>query len=109
MNPFRVLKHVQGDYRKYVESFSLIRSEDVRDAVREAINNDELLYKKAQKRVKEISNFYWFVAGYIMVAFILLYKDYSNNIFNFKTEYIVFMLILQGIFRVRMIFSSQEA
>ena len=62
------------------------------------INNDELLYKKAQKRVKEISNFYWFVAGYIMVAFILLYKDYSNNIFNFKTEYIVFMLILQGIF-----------
>ena len=46
MNPFRVLKHVQGDYRKYVESFSLIRSEDVRDAVREAINNDELLWRE---------------------------------------------------------------
>lgn len=60
--------------------------------------NEEILYKKAQKRVKEIANYYWFVGGYIIVAFILLYKDYSKNIFNFKSEYIVFMLILQGIF-----------
>lgn len=60
--------------------------------------NDEILYKKAQKRVKEISNFYWFVGGYIIVAVVLLYRDYSKNIFNFKSEYIVFMLILQGVF-----------
>lgn len=60
--------------------------------------HEEMLYKKAQKRVKEISNLYWFVAGYIIVAIVLLFRDYSKNIFNFNTEYIVYMLILQGIF-----------
>lgn len=51
MNPFRVLDHVKRDYRKYVESFSLIRSEDVRDLVREAIERDELLWREPYVQV----------------------------------------------------------
>lgn len=51
MNPFRVLDHVKHDYRKYVESFSLIRSEDVRDLVREAIERDELLWREPYVQV----------------------------------------------------------
>ncbi|AZI23686.1 hypothetical protein EIH07_01330 [Chryseobacterium taklimakanense] len=34
----------------------------------------------------------------MIVAIVLLFRDYSKNIFNFNTEYIVYMLILQGIF-----------
>ena len=57
-----------------------------------------IAYKKAQKRVKEITNYYWFLIGYAVVAAVLLYRDYDNNVFNFSKDYINFMLILQGIF-----------
>lgn len=61
---------------------------------------DPIAYKKAQKRVKEITNYYWFLIGYAVVAVVLMYRDYDKNIFHFKTEYIIFMLVLQGIFLV---------
>ncbi len=57
-----------------------------------------IAYKKAQKRVKEITNYYWFLAGYIIIAVVLLYRDYAQNIFHFSREYIELMLVLQGIF-----------
>lgn len=59
---------------------------------------DLIAYKKAKKRVADIKSFYWWVAGYIMVAVVLLYRDYAQNIFHFSRDYIVMMLILQGIF-----------
>lgn len=60
-------------------------------------NFNEIAYKKAQKRVKEIMNFYYFVVAYLVVAVLLLYKNYDGNIFNISKDYIVFMLALQGI------------
>lgn len=59
---------------------------------------DELAYKKAKKRVKEVTNYYWFLAGYTLVAVVLLFRPYDSNIFNVSRDYIIWMLILQGIF-----------
>lgn len=59
---------------------------------------DEIAYKKAQKRVKEVMNFYYFVVAYIAVAILLLYRNYDRNVFNISRDYIIFMLVLQGIF-----------
>lgn len=63
-------------------------------------NQDEVLYRKAQKRVKEIKNFYYFVGGYIVIAAVLLYKIYAGNVFNFSKDYILIMLGLQAIFLI---------
>lgn len=61
-------------------------------------NFDDISYKKAKKRVSEIKNYYWFVIGYLIVAAILLSRDYGHNAFNFSNGYINLMLVLQGIF-----------
>ena len=45
MNPFHVLKTVQEDYRKYVESFQLIKSADIPPLLADAIDQGELLWK----------------------------------------------------------------
>ncbi len=61
-------------------------------------NFNQIAYKRAQKRVKEVKNYYYFIVGYLIVATILLYKNYDGNIFDLSTHYIIWMLILQGIF-----------
>ncbi|MBI3910936.1 MAG: DEAD/DEAH box helicase [Armatimonadetes bacterium] len=45
MNPFQVLQSIQRDYRKYVESFQVIASEDIPPVLAEAIERGELLWK----------------------------------------------------------------
>ena len=45
MNPFHVLETVQQDYRKYVESFQLIKSADIPPLLADAIDQGELLWK----------------------------------------------------------------
>ena len=45
MNPFHVLETVQEDYRKYVESFQLIKSADIPPLLADAIDQGELLWK----------------------------------------------------------------
>lgn len=61
---------------------------------------NEIAYKRAQRRVKEIKNYYYFLAGYALVATLLLYKNYDGNIFNFNRDYVLFMLGLQGVFLI---------
>ncbi len=63
-------------------------------------NYSDIAYKKAKKRVKEITNYYYFVGGYLFVAAILLYKNYDGNVFNFSKDYILIMLGLQGLFLI---------
>lgn len=60
--------------------------------------NKNIAYKKAEKRVKEIKNYILFIVCYIVMAILLLYKNYDGNIFNINKNYIVFMLALQGFF-----------
>lgn len=49
MNPFQVLESVQRDYRKYVESLQLIKSDDIPPVLEEAIERGELLWGPARR------------------------------------------------------------
>lgn len=46
MNPFRVLKSIQSDYRQAVEGTQVIRDQKVKDLIAKAIEEDELLWRE---------------------------------------------------------------
>ena len=62
--------------------------------------NEQLAYKKAQKRVKDIKNFYYYLLGFLLVSTVLLYKNYDRNIFNMSREHTAWMVLLWGIFLI---------
>ncbi len=59
---------------------------------------NEIAYKKAQKRVKEMKTYYYMVLGFLIVGYILVSRNYDGNIFNISRNYTVWMVILWGIF-----------
>lgn len=46
MNPFRVLKSIQADYRQAVEGTQVIKDQNVKDLIAKAIEEDELLWRE---------------------------------------------------------------
>lgn len=62
--------------------------------------SNEIAYKKAQKRVKEIKTYYYMVLGYIIVGYFLVSRNYDGNIFNISRNYTTLMVILWGIFLI---------
>lgn len=58
----------------------------------------KISFKKAKRRVADIKNFYWWVIGYIILATFLLYGNFAQKIFHFSRDYVIIMLILQGVF-----------
>ena len=59
---------------------------------------NEIAYKKAQKRVKEIKTYYYLVIGFLIVGYFLINKNYNGNLADIAKNYTVWMVILWGIF-----------
>lgn len=51
MNPFRVLKSIQSDYRQAVEGTQVIKDQKVKDLIAKAIEEDELLWREAYVQI----------------------------------------------------------
>lgn len=62
--------------------------------------NEQLAYKRAQKRVKDIKNFYYYLLGFLLVSTVLLYKNYDRNIFKMSREHTIWMVLLWAIFLI---------
>ena len=61
---------------------------------------NEIAYKKAQKRVKDIKTYYYLVTGFFLVGGFLLYRNYDGNIFNLSQEYTTWMVMFWAIFLI---------
>ena len=59
---------------------------------------NQIAYKKAQKRVKEIKTYYYLVIGFLIVGYFLINKNYNGNLADIAKNYTVWMVILWGIF-----------
>ena len=59
---------------------------------------NEIAYKKAQKRVKDIRTYYYMVIGFLIVGYFLINKNYNGNLADIAKNYTVWMVILWGIF-----------
>ncbi len=59
---------------------------------------NEIAYKKAQKRVKEIRAFWWIIFGYLLIGGTIFYRNYDGNIMDISKEYSIWMVILWGVF-----------
>lgn len=63
-------------------------------------NFNEIAYKKAQKRVKDIKTYWWMVLGSLLVGILLVFKNYNGNILDISRNYTVWIVILWGIFLI---------
>lgn len=61
---------------------------------------NEIAYKKAQKRVKDIKTYWWMVLGSLLVGILLVFKNYNGNILDISRNYTVWIVILWGIFLI---------
>ncbi len=59
---------------------------------------NEIAYKKAEKRVKEIKTYYYMVLGFLIVGYLIVRKNYNGNIFDISRNYAVWMVITWAIF-----------
>ena len=59
---------------------------------------NQIAYKKAQKRVKDIRTYYYMVIGFLIVGYFLINKNYNGNLADIAKNYTVWMVILWGIF-----------
>ena len=59
---------------------------------------NQIAYKKAQKRVKEIKTYYYLVIGFLIVGYFLINKNCNGNLADIAKNYTVWMVILWGIF-----------
>lgn len=59
---------------------------------------NEIAYKKAQKRVKDIRTYYYMVLGYLAVGYYIVSRNYDGNLLNISRNYSVWIVILWGIF-----------
>lgn len=62
--------------------------------------SNEIAYKKAQKRVKDIKTYYYLVLGFFIVSPMILYRNYDGNIFSMTREYTFYMVLLWAIFLI---------
>ena len=61
-------------------------------------HNKNIAYKKAQKRVKDIKNYYYLVLSSAIVGFFLVNKNYNGNLFDISKNATTWVVILWGIF-----------
>lgn len=61
---------------------------------------NEIAYKKAQKRVKEVKSYWWMVLGFFIVGGILISRDYDGNIMNLGYSYQIWMVATWAIFLI---------
>jgi len=54
---------------------------------------NEIAYKKAQKRVKDIRTYYYMVLGYLAVGYFIVSRNYDGEFFFWVTEFIYSRLI----------------
>ena len=58
---------------------------------------NEIAYQKAEKRVKEVKNYYFVVIIYVLVSIFLLYDNNYEHFFRFKQNLTQYLLLFQGI------------
>ena len=57
-----------------------------------------LAYQKAQKRVKDIKNFYYLLIGFVVISSTILYKNWNFSTQQFQRPESIWMVSLWAIF-----------